>query len=154
MINKINGFIFGTLLLLGVIGQFALPSYSGAAPTSSTSTSCGGSSTSGSAKSQVLGGVGATGNECDSSTVGKTVKRIVQLLLYVTGAIAVIMVIYSGFSYITSAGDSNKVNSAKNTLIYAIIGLIIAALANTIVSIVIKESTSTATSSSTTRRSN
>jgi len=144
MIKKLSGIIFATLVLFGVIGQFALPNYAGAAPVSKD---CGGSSTSGSAKSQVLSGVGATGNECNSSTVGKTVAKIVKLLLYVTGAVAVIMVIYSGFSYITSAGDSNKVNSAKNTLIYAIIGLIIAALANVIVSVVIKESTSSTSSS-------
>jgi hypothetical protein len=43
------------------------------------------------------------------------------------------MIIIGGFKYITSGGDSNNVSSAKNTILYAIIGLIIVALAQTIV---------------------
>ena len=57
------------------------------------------------------------------------IKTIVSVLSIVIGIVAVIMFIISGFKYITSGGDSNGVSSAKNTLIYAIVGLIIVALA-------------------------
>lgn len=57
----------------------------------------------------------------------------------IVGAISVIMIIYGGFRYITSGGDSGKVGNAKNTLIYAIVGLIIVALAQLIVRFVITE---------------
>jgi hypothetical protein len=49
------------------------------------------------------------------------------------------MIIYGGFRYITSGGDSGRVGSAKNTLIYAIVGLIIVALAQLIVNFVITQ---------------
>jgi hypothetical protein len=59
--------------------------------------------------------------------------------------VAVIMIIYGGFRYITSGGDSNRVGSAKNTLIYAIIGLIIVALAQLIVHFVLSTTGNTVT---------
>jgi hypothetical protein len=51
------------------------------------------------------------------------------------------MIIWGGFKYITSGGDSNNVSGAKNTIIYAIIGLVIVALAQLIVHFVISQST-------------
>lgn len=59
--------------------------------------------------------------------------RIVSWALYIGGAAAAIYVIYGGFSYITSAGDQQKAEQAKNTLTYAIIGLVVIALAISIV---------------------
>jgi hypothetical protein len=55
------------------------------------------------------------------------------------GVVAVIMFIVGGFRYITSAGDSSKVSSAKNTLVYAIIGLVVVALAQAIVLFVLNK---------------
>jgi hypothetical protein len=52
------------------------------------------------------------------------------------------MIIYGGFRYITSGGDSNGVTAAKNTILYAIIGLIIVALAQIIVNFVLNKTTS------------
>ena len=57
--------------------------------------------------------------------------------MYVILIAAVIMIIWGGFRYVTSGGDSNKVSSAKNTIIYAVIGLIIVALAQFIVKFVL-----------------
>jgi len=57
----------------------------------------------------------------------------VNILSFVVGFVAIIMIIISGFKYITSSGDSNNIASAKTTLIYAIVGLVIAALAQVIV---------------------
>lgn len=69
------------------------------------------------------------------------IKTIVNILTILVGIIAVIMIIVSGFRYITSGGDAQKITSAKNTLVYAIIGLIIVALAQIIVKLVINETT-------------
>ena len=54
----------------------------------------------------------------------------------------VIMLIWGGIRYTTSAGDSNKVTAAKNTVLYAIVGLVVAILAYAIVNMVIGKITS------------
>ena len=48
-----------------------------------------------------------------------------------------VVIIYGGFMYTTSAGDSNKVTKAKNAIMYGIIGLVVAMLAFAIVNFVI-----------------
>lgn len=58
---------------------------------------------------------------------------IVNVLLFLIGAISVIMLIIGGIRYTVSAGDSGSVTAAKNTIMYALIGLIIAFLAYAIV---------------------
>lgn len=63
--------------------------------------------------------------------------KITNTILYAVGIISVIMLIYGGLRYITSGGDSKKVTDAKNTIMYAIIGLIIAILSYAIVNFVI-----------------
>ncbi|MDB5163227.1 MAG: hypothetical protein JWO54_156 [Candidatus Saccharibacteria bacterium] len=58
---------------------------------------------------------------------------IVNVLLFLIGAISVIMLIYGGIRYTTSGGNSANVTAAKNTIMYAIIGLIVAFLAFAVV---------------------
>lgn len=65
------------------------------------------------------------------------VVTIINWMLFAIGIVAVIMLIYGGFLYATSAGDSNKVTNAKNTILYAIIGLVIAILAFAIVQFIV-----------------
>ncbi len=65
------------------------------------------------------------------------VTTVVNIFSIVVGIIAVIMIIFGGFKYITSGGDSGNITSAKNTIIYAIIGLVIVALAQFIVQFVL-----------------
>ncbi len=80
---------------------------------------------------------------CDVQTSGGTqslasvAKTAVNILSLVVGIAAVIMIIYGGLRYITSGGDSGSVGNAKNTIIYAIVGLIIVALAQLIVHFVL-----------------
>jgi energy-converting hydrogenase Eha subunit B len=76
----------------------------------------------------------------DASSLTSLARNIVNIFSIIVGAVAVIMIIYGGFRYITSGGDSNSVGSAKNTLIYAIVGLIIVALAQIIVRFVLTQS--------------
>ena len=63
--------------------------------------------------------------------------RITNVVLYIVGAISVIMLVWGGVRYIISGGDSKKITDAKNTILYAIIGLIIAVLAFAIVNFVL-----------------
>ncbi len=60
---------------------------------------------------------------------GGIITSITNTLLFVIGALAVIMIIFGGIRYATSAGNSSSVTAAKNTILYAIVGLIIAFLA-------------------------
>ena len=64
-------------------------------------------------------------------------KTITNTVLYIVGIVAVIMLIVGGIKYIVSGGDSKKVTDAKNTILYAIIGLIVCFLAFAIVNFVI-----------------
>jgi hypothetical protein len=60
-------------------------------------------------------------------------RTIVNILLFLIGAISVIMLIIGGVRYTISGGDSGNVTAAKNTILYAIIGLVVAFLAFAIV---------------------
>lgn len=69
------------------------------------------------------------GTESATTLIG----RIVNILLFVVGAISVVMIIVGGILYATSTGDSGRVSKAKNTLMYSIVGLVVAFLAYAIV---------------------
>ena len=64
-------------------------------------------------------------------------KQITNTIIYIVGIIAVVMLVIGGIKYVISGGDSKKVTDAKNTVLYAIIGLVIAFLAYAIVNFVI-----------------
>ena len=64
-------------------------------------------------------------------------SRLTNTILLIVGLISVIMLVYGGLRYILSGGDSKKVTDAKNTILYAIIGLIISLLAYAIVHFVL-----------------
>lgn len=95
--------------------------------------------TSNSAQDQVLDGADVAGSGCSTEGVERTIRTVTDILSIVIGAAAVIVILLSGFKYITSAGDSGKITSAKQTLIYAVVGLVIAALAQVIVNFVLQE---------------
>lgn len=71
-------------------------------------------------------------------------RTIANVLLFVIGAISVIMLIIGGIRYTTSNGDQTAVTNAKNTIMYAIIGLVIAILSWALVDFVVGSLTSTA----------
>lgn len=76
---------------------------------------------------------------CPTDLFGDTgvFRQVTNTVLYIVGIIAVIMLIIGGIRYLLSGGDSKKVTDAKNTVLYAIIGLVIAFLAFAIVNFVI-----------------
>lgn len=63
--------------------------------------------------------------------------HITSIALAIVGALSVIMLIWGGVRYIISGGDSKKITDAKNTILYAIIGLVIAVFAYAIVRFVL-----------------
>ena len=69
--------------------------------------------------------------------VNRILRKIVNFLSALVGVVAVIMIIVGGFRYITSGGNDTSVTSAKNTILYAIIGLVIVALAQVLVRFVL-----------------
>lgn len=80
--------------------------------------------------------------ETDASTkLNDVIKLVINIFTLIVGVIAVIMIIVGGLKYITSGGDSGNVTSAKNTILYAIVGLIIVALAQFIVRFVLAKTT-------------
>ena len=76
---------------------------------------------------------------CPTDLFGNTgvFRQVTNTILYIVGIIAVIMLIVGGIKYVVSGGDSKKVTDAKNTVLYAIIGLVVCFLAFAIVNFVI-----------------
>ena len=90
------------------------------------------------------------GAPCDTSTAGNDeintfIANAINLFSLIVGIIAVVMIIIGGLKYITSGGDSGNVTGAKNTILYALIGLIIVVLAQVIVRFVINQTNDLAT---------
>jgi len=85
----------------------------------------------------------AGNNATGTQKIQDIVTLVVNIFSIVVGIVAVIMILVGGFKYITSGGDSGNITSAKNTIVYAIIGLVIVALAQFIVKFVLDKVTST-----------
>jgi hypothetical protein len=83
-----------------------------------------------------------TGPSAGQSTVNRIVTVVVNILSWLVGIVAVIMIIISGFKYVASSGDSGRTSSAKTTLIYALIGVLIVALAQFLVHFALNQGTS------------
>jgi len=72
-----------------------------------------------------------------SANLEQTVVKIVQWVLTLLGLIAVIMIIYGGFMWLTAGGNEDKVSTAKKIISAAVVGLIIVLLAWAIVTFVV-----------------
>lgn len=87
----------------------------------------------------------ATTNSCVTGTPDKQVDTLLQKILnifsVVVGLAAVVMIVLAGFRYITSGGKEDGVKNAKNTILYAIIGLAIVGLSQIIVQFVLNKTT-------------
>jgi hypothetical protein len=64
---------------------------------------------------------------------GSIVNTVINVMLFIIGILCVIMIIFGGIRYTTSTGDKTRVDNAKNTIIYAVVGLIIAIVAYALV---------------------
>ncbi len=83
--------------------------------------------------------------ETGAGKIQNIVTTAINIFSIIVGIVSVVMIIYGGFKYITSGGDSGNVTSAKNTIVFAVIGLIIVALAQFIVQFVLNKVNSSGT---------
>ena len=83
------------------------------------------------------GGTSSTAGANDK--INNLVKTVINIFSLIVGIVSVIMIIFGGLKYITSGGESSNVSGAKNTIIYAIIGLVVVALAQFIVQFVLNK---------------
>lgn len=125
--KKLRTILFGFALTLGVlviplVPKTALADTSNNDPASSIQ--------------QGVSGVGG-GSSANTDDLKALIKTIVNVLLFILGAIAVIMIIIGGIRYTTSNGDAQQVKGAKDTIMYAVVGLVIAVLAYAIVNFVV-----------------
>ena len=86
---------------------------------------------------EVQKGINLAGGGSGSTDAGDIISLIVKVLMFIIGAISVIMIIVGGIRYTISQGDSSAVTSAKNTILYSIIGLVVAILAYAAVKFVV-----------------
>lgn len=148
MLRKIKGYLTLNITIVAMLAGFLMPSaIAGVASADVTNCPTGTSDVS---KDCVTSGLNCGSNlsiNCNasndtndgtsSSNLTKLLKQIVNIISIIVGVIAVIMIIVAGLQYITSGGSSEKVGTAKNTVIYAIVGLVIVALAQFIVHFVL-----------------
>lgn len=69
---------------------------------------------------------------------GSILNSVIQILVYVIGAVAVLMIVIGALRYVLSVGDPQKASQAKNTIIYAIVGVVLALMAQTILTFVLE----------------
>ena len=81
--------------------------------------------------------------------VSNIITNAIGVLSSIVGVVAVVMVVVGGFKYVTSGGDSNKVSSAKSTVMYALIGLVIVAMSQVIIHFVLNKATTDTPAAST-----
>ncbi len=87
------------------------------------------------------GGSGGSSSLCGAATTDSAeniVKNIINMMLLILGMIAVIMIIIGGIRYTTSNGDQNGIKAAKDTILYSVVGLVVAILAFAIVNFVLE----------------
>lgn len=130
MLQIIKRNILSIAVSLGIVfaGGLSLAPIAYAAPSDAAAQACAG---------VTAAAGGSCSNDSSGTDVNALINTIINLLSWIIGVIAVIMIIFGGFRFVTSSGDSGKVASARSTIIYALIGLVIVALAQTIVKFVI-----------------
>lgn len=97
-------------------------------------------------KVSVTEGVDCAKSKDQSATLfgkGGIFQTVTNVLLFLIGAISVIMLIVGGLRYVLSSSDSTAITGAKNTILYAIIGIVVALLAYAIVNFVVTSFTDT-----------
>ena len=94
----------------------------------------------GAINSEITSGMNATSAGTSTPTDANVViKNVTNIMFFIIGAVSVIMLIYGGIRYTTSGGNANSVTAAKNTIMYSIIGLVVAILAFAVVQFVVTQ---------------
>ena len=137
MLKKIKKLVLSVSALSLIVAPAALPATAFAADAINSGLTCG--------TELDVSSVNGTAADCTSagadagSTFNKIITLIINIFSLLVGVIAVIMIIIGGLKYITSGGDSGNIQSAKNTIMYAVIGLVVVALAQFVVRFVLQK---------------
>ena len=83
---------------------------------------------------------GTANTDAGGPSINSGIGTAVTIMTIVVGFASVIMILLGGYRYITSAGDPNKAAAAKNTILYALIGVVLVALAQLILRFTIAKS--------------
>lgn len=89
------------------------------------------------ARGEIREGFNQVGGNTETTPLSLRIKNIVNLFLYVIGVLSVIMIVVGGIRYTISAGDAGRIKAAKDTIMYAVIGLAVALFAYAIVNFVL-----------------
>jgi hypothetical protein len=132
--NKLKALIVSLALLTTGVPMLA-PAVASALPTNSFADSLKSDACSGLDQIDSTQGCGNGKQGIDS-----VVRSVVNILSFIVGIVAVIMIIVGGLKFVTANGDSSRAASARTTLIYALIGVAVAALAQVLVRFVLSAS--------------
>ena len=97
----------------------------------------------GSEKDCVNAGGKVSGDKCvdgsghATNAVSLMIKNIINLLIYIAGIIAVLIIVVAGMRYVTSNGDTGATSKARNEIIYAVVGLVITIMAYALVNFIL-----------------
>ena len=86
---------------------------------------------------QISSAFGNTSQIGTARTLPQLILAIIRLMLMIAGMIAVVFVIVGGYMYVTSAGNSEQAEKGKNTLVNAIIGIIVIVLSYVIINVIV-----------------
>lgn len=125
MLKKIKSLVLSAALMVGFVAPIALPVTASAAPVDDA------------CKGLTATGGGSCSKDAGNLVFTKQIQTIINILSILVGAVSVIMIIIGGFRYVISNGDSNGLSGAKNTILYAIVGLVIVIFAQSIVRFVL-----------------
>ncbi len=130
MISKLKKIILTAAACSMLLVPALVPATAGAVDQSAVENNiCGGT------QAQATTGSCQTGQA--NNQISKLMQNIINLFSLLVGIVSVIMIIIGGFQYVMSNGDSGKISTAKNTIIFALVGLIIVAMAQFIVHFVL-----------------
>lgn len=133
MIKAIIKIVAGSLLIMAVVLGLSFVSLHAAGAQNPQESACLGS------------GGNWVNNQCvdpdDDRTLPDFLRSVSNILIFIVGSIAILMVIIGGLRYVLAQGDSNAINSAKNTILFAIIGLVLSVAAYGIVNFVVVQIT-------------
>lgn len=126
-INKIRNYILIAFTMLGLVSVFATAPQAFAAPAAPADP----------AIPKCKDDTNAAICQTKTGLISGILKSVINTMIFLAGSIAVIMVVVGGIRYITSDGDPGAATKAKNTIIYALVGVVVAVASYSIVNFVI-----------------
>lgn len=135
--KKIKTYILALTLLCGLSAPAVIATPSFALFETAKEAACNGANLS--TASAECGGDDPDAYSTATTSLESTLERIINIVTIIVGIIAVIVIIINGLRMITSNGDSNNITAARNGVIYALVGLVIVALAQLIVRFVVSK---------------